>query len=60
MREARRRRTPGCQQALTYVVLPPGLDGLGLISGRWASLVLGDELAARIDELAVRLVVAVD
>lgn len=42
-------------EGVTYVLLPPALDGIGLISGRWTALVLGDELAARVDELAQRV-----
>ncbi|NLT57244.1 MAG: hypothetical protein GXX79_22320 [Actinomycetales bacterium] len=42
-------------EGVTYVVLPPGLGGYAMLSGRWTAVVLGDELAARVDELAVRL-----
>jgi hypothetical protein len=44
-------------EGVTWVALPPGLDGYAMLLGTWATVVLGDELAARVDELAVRLVV---
>ncbi|WP_127479064.1 hypothetical protein [Nocardioides pantholopis] len=42
-------------EGITYVALPRGLDGFVWFDALWVDLVLGDDLAAVVDELAAAL-----
>lgn len=47
---------PFVMEGLAYVVLPPKMEGFVMLTSQWAALPLGEEIAARIHELAVRLI----
>lgn len=44
-------------EVVRYVIVPPGRSGWVFLAAQWTDLVLGEDLAARVDEVAVRIVI---